>query len=59
MNTQISSKLAAVLVALMMNSLIFGGVAYLFDVSSGHGTRDSSLASRPDAKAGDAAHNLV
>jgi hypothetical protein len=59
MNTQISSKLAAVLVALMMNSLIFGGVAYLFDVSSGHGTRDSSLASRPDTEAGDAAHNLV
>jgi hypothetical protein len=59
MNTQISSKLAAVLVALMMNSLIFGGVAYLFDVSSGHGTRDSSLASRPDAEAADAARNLV
>ena len=59
MNTQISSKLAAVLIALMMISLIFGGVAYLFDVSSGHGTRDSSLASRPDAETGDAAHNLV
>jgi hypothetical protein len=59
MNTQISSKLAAVLVALMMNSLIFGGVAYLFDASSGHGTRDSSLAGRPDVETGDAAHNLV
>jgi hypothetical protein len=59
MNTQISSKLAAVLVALMMNSLIFGGVAYLFDVSSGHGTRDSSLASRPGAEAGHAARHLV
>jgi hypothetical protein len=31
MNTQIASKLAAFAVALMMNSLIIGGVAYLFD----------------------------
>jgi hypothetical protein len=31
MNTQISSKLAALAVALMMNSLIAGGVAYLFN----------------------------
>ena len=31
MNTQISSKLAALVVALMMNSLIIGGVAYLFN----------------------------
>jgi hypothetical protein len=31
MNTQISSKLAAPAVALMMNSLIAGGVAYLFN----------------------------
>ena len=31
MNTQISSKLAALAVALMMNSLILGGVAYLFN----------------------------
>ena len=30
MNTQISSKLAALAVALMMNSLIVGGVAYVF-----------------------------
>jgi hypothetical protein len=30
MNTQISSKFAALAVALMMNSLIIGGVAYLF-----------------------------
>jgi hypothetical protein len=30
MNTQISSKLAALTVALMMNSLLIGGVAYLF-----------------------------
>ena len=31
MNTQISTKLAALVVALMMNSLIIGGVAYLFN----------------------------
>jgi hypothetical protein len=31
MNTQISSKLAALTLALMMNSLIVGGVAYLFN----------------------------
>jgi hypothetical protein len=31
MNTQISSKLAALGVALMMNSVMLGGVAYLFN----------------------------
>jgi hypothetical protein len=31
MNTQISSKFVALAVALMMNSLIIGGVAYLFN----------------------------
>lgn len=30
MNTQISTKLAALAVALMMNSLLIAGVAYLF-----------------------------
>jgi hypothetical protein len=30
MNTQISAKLAALAAALMMNSLLIGGVAYLF-----------------------------
>jgi hypothetical protein len=30
MNTQISTKLAALAVALMMNTLLIGGVAYLF-----------------------------
>jgi len=34
MNTQISTKLAALAVALMMNSLIIGGVAYLFNDAS-------------------------
>ena len=31
MNTQISTKFAALAVALMMNSLIIGAVAYLFN----------------------------
>ena len=31
MNTQISSKLAALAAALMMNTLLIGGVAYLFN----------------------------
>jgi hypothetical protein len=31
MNTQISTKLAALAVALMINSLIIGGVAYMFN----------------------------
>lgn len=31
MNTQISSKLAAFAAALMMSSLIMGGLAYLLD----------------------------
>jgi len=31
MTTQISTKLAALAVALMMNSLIIGGVAYVFN----------------------------
>jgi hypothetical protein len=30
MNTQISTKLTALAVALMMNSLLMGGVLYLF-----------------------------
>jgi hypothetical protein len=33
MNTQISTKLAALAIALMMNSLLIGGVAYLFNGS--------------------------
>jgi hypothetical protein len=43
MNTQISSKLAAFAVALMMNSLIIGGVAYLFDVQIGQHSNSISL----------------
>jgi hypothetical protein len=31
MNTQISTKLAALAMALMINSLMLGGIAYLFN----------------------------
>ena len=34
MNTQISTKLTALAVALMMNGLIIGGVAYLFNAQA-------------------------
>ena len=34
MNTRISSKFAALAIALMMNGLITGGVAYLFDLQT-------------------------
>lgn len=44
MNTQISTKLAALAVALMMNSLIIGGVAYLFNNPSHQHMTVTSLA---------------
>jgi hypothetical protein len=44
MNTQISTKLAALAVALMMNSLIIGGVAYLFNGQAHQPTAVTSLA---------------
>ena len=34
MNTRISSKLAALAIALMLNTVILGGVAYLFDAQT-------------------------
>jgi hypothetical protein len=34
MNTRISSKLAALAIALAMNGFVLGGVAYLFDAQS-------------------------
>ena len=43
MNTQISSKLAALAVALMMNSLIIGSVAYVFNGQSQHSVASVSL----------------
>jgi hypothetical protein len=57
MNTHIPSKLAALVVALMMNGLIFGGVAYLFEGSNVHAANDSSLAGQPAAVL--AAHHVV
>ena len=44
MTTQISTKLAALAVALMMNSLIIGGVAYVFTGSLHPRTAAVSLA---------------
>lgn len=38
MPTQLSTKLAALAVALMMNSLLIGGVAYLFSGPLHHHT---------------------
>ncbi|MGC1520428.1 MAG: hypothetical protein WA803_02710 [Steroidobacteraceae bacterium] len=35
MTTQISTKLAALAVALMMNSVLIGGVAYVFSTEAG------------------------
>jgi hypothetical protein len=43
MNTQISTKLAALAVALMMNSLIIGGVAYAFNSQLHQRTAAASL----------------
>lgn len=34
MNSRISSKLAALAIALMMNTVLIGGVAYLFDMQT-------------------------
>jgi hypothetical protein len=44
MNTQISTKLAALAAALMMNSLLIGGVAYLFNGPLHQHTATFSLA---------------
>jgi hypothetical protein len=44
MNTRTSSKLAALAIALMMNSLIFGGVAVLFNAQSSQHASLISLA---------------
>jgi hypothetical protein len=44
MSTQISSKLAALAIALMMNSLIIGAVAYLFSAQIPRGSTAVALA---------------
>jgi hypothetical protein len=45
MNTSISTKLAAIALALMANSLIMGGVAYLFNARLGDTASVASVAS--------------
>ena len=49
MNTSITTKLAALAVAMMMNSLIIGGVAYLFNSQSQQHLAFTSLAHAPAA----------
>ncbi len=44
MNTQISNKLVALGVALLMNSLLLGGVAYMFNSQAYQRTAMVSLA---------------
>jgi hypothetical protein len=44
MTTQISTKLAALAVALMMNSLLIGGVAYVFNAQVHQHSAITSLA---------------
>jgi hypothetical protein len=46
MNTRIYSKLAAFAIALMMNSVIIGGVAYLFDAQTQQHVSVMSFAKR-------------
>jgi hypothetical protein len=43
MNTQISSKLAALAIALVMNSIIVAAVGYLFDAQIEHQSSVVSL----------------
>jgi hypothetical protein len=47
MTTRISSKLAALAIALMLNGFIFGGVAYLFDAQTQQHLTVLSLAKQP------------
>ena len=49
MNTSISTKFAALALALMVNSVIMGGVAYLFNVQLHTPTAAMSLASASTA----------
>jgi hypothetical protein len=57
MTTQISTKFAAVLVALMMNALILAGVATVFDAASTR-PNDASMADQ-QVVAAPAAHDVV
>jgi hypothetical protein len=55
MNTSISTKLAALALALMVNSAIMGGVAYLFNAQLQHPHAVVALASTAAPSANDAA----
>jgi hypothetical protein len=55
MNTQITSKITALAVALMMNALIMVGVGYLFDGQSHPQASMIALASTAVQSAGEAA----
>jgi hypothetical protein len=54
MNTRISSKLVAFAIALMMNSLIMGGVSYLFSNQAGEGQTGVAHTSELNAAIGSA-----
>jgi hypothetical protein len=45
MNTSITTKLASLALALMANSVIMGGVAYMFNARLGEPTSVASVAS--------------
>jgi len=51
MNTSISTKLAALALALMVNSMIMGGVAYLFNVQLQGASTVTSLVSTVEPSA--------
>jgi hypothetical protein len=55
MNTSLSTKLTALALALMFNSVIMGGMAYLFNAQLQHPTAVVSLASNVANTANDAA----
>jgi len=54
MNTRISSKLVAFALALMMNTLIMGGVSYLFSGQAGEGDTGIAHAAQLNASIGSA-----
>jgi hypothetical protein len=49
MNTSISTKLAALALALMVNSVIMGGVAYLFNAHQATAVMALASATAPSA----------
>jgi hypothetical protein len=55
MNTSISTKLAALALALMVNSVIMGGMAYLFNAQLQAPTAVMSLASAAAPQSNDVA----